>query len=243
VSPTPNAGAARPDGVPLGETGLLGMGDVDDPLAQPTRARLFARLRELRRPAGTIELAEAVGLHRNGVRMHLERLEEAGLLRRTRERQQGRGRPRDLWTIAPDARPGGALPAGYLALSRWLARAVPAQPARLREIERTGRDIGRELAPGDAARGEPAMEATLSALGFQPATRTGPPGHVTYCLGNCPFRAAVRENQPVVCTLHRGMTRGLLDVLLPDARLANFVPRDPDEAGCLIELDRLPGDT
>jgi hypothetical protein len=29
-------------------------------------------------------------------------------------------------------------------------------------------------------------------------------------------------------------------VLLADARLADFVPRDPDEAGCLIELDRVP---
>jgi predicted ArsR family transcriptional regulator len=86
------------------------------------------------------------------------------------------------------------------------------------------------------------MEATLSALGFQPTTQTGPPGHVTHRLGNCPYRAAVRENQPVVCTMHRGMTRGLLDVLLPEARLADFVPRDPFEAGCLIEIDRLPRD-
>jgi predicted ArsR family transcriptional regulator len=217
------------------------IGGIDDPLTQRTRARLFERLRELRRPAGTIELAEAVGLHRNGVRLHLERLEAAGLVRRTRERQ-GRGRPRDVWTIAPEARPGGALPTGYLALGRWLARATPARPARLREIERAGRDIGRELAPREAAEGRLAMEATLSALGFQPTTQTGPPGHVTHRLGNCPYRAAVRENQPVVCTMHRGMTRGLLDVLLPEARLADFVPRDPFEAGCLIEIDRLPRD-
>jgi len=40
----------------------------------------------------------------------------------------------------------------------------------------------------------------------------------------------------VVCTLHRGLTRGLLDVLEPKAKLVGFVPRDPDEAGCLVEL-------
>jgi hypothetical protein len=39
-----------------------------------------------------------------------------------------------------------------------------------------------------------------------------------------------------VCTLHRGMTRGLLDAIAPRTRLAGFVPRDPDTAGCLIEL-------
>ena len=36
--------------------------------------------------------------------------------------------------------------------------------------------------------------------------------------------------------LHRGITRGLLDVLEPGAKLAAFVPHDPDRAGCEIEL-------
>ena len=46
----------------------------------------------------------------------------------------------------------------------------------------------------------------------------------------------VLENQPAICTLHKGITRGLLDVLDPHAKLAGFVPHDPDEGGCLIEL-------
>ena len=87
-----------------------------------------------------------------------------------------------------------------------------------------------------------AMAATLTALGFQPRTKHGGGGQLTYCLGNCPYRDAVKENQQVVCTLHRGMTRGLLDELMPGARLAGFVPRDPDKAGCLIELDRVGAD-
>ena len=59
---------------------------------------------------------------------------------------------------------------------------------------------------------------------------------MTFCLGNCPYRDAVRENQEVICALHRGLTRGLLDVLEPQAKLTAFEPRDPYEAGCLIEL-------
>ena len=42
----------------------------EDVLAQPTRARLFALLGELKRPAGTVELADRLGLHPNGVRIH-----------------------------------------------------------------------------------------------------------------------------------------------------------------------------
>ena len=62
---------------------------------------------------------------------------------------------------------------------------------------------------------------------------------MTLCLGNCPYRDAVRENQAVICMLHRGITLGLLDVLDPHAKLTDFVPRDPDTAGCLIELGSL----
>ena len=59
---------------------------------------------------------------------------------------------------------------------------------------------------------------------------------MTWTLGNCPYRDAVRENQEVVCTLHRGLTRGLLDIIYPNAKLTSFVPRDPDAAGCLVEV-------
>ena len=205
-----------------------------DVLAQPTRARLFALLTELKRPAGTAELAEHVGLHPNGVRLHLERMREAGLVQRTRPRQAV-GRPRDAWAVAPGARPGDRAPSAYADLGRWLARAIAPGPRRLRDIEETGREIGRELAPARGASLKETFEAALTALGFQPRLEPANDG-LTFCLGNCPYRDAVRENQEVVCTLHRGLTRGLLDALEPGAKLTGFVPRDPDKAGCLVEL-------
>jgi predicted ArsR family transcriptional regulator len=163
-------------------------------------------------------------------------MEDAGLVARSRA-PQARGRPRDAWTIAPDARPGGAPPSAYADLGRWLARAISARPGRLRDLEATGRDIGRELAPRCVdLDGVQALEATLIALGCQPHAEPGSGELMTYRLGNCPYRDAVRENHEAVCTLHRGITRGLLDVLQPHVKLAGFVPRDPDAAGCLIEL-------
>lgn len=205
-----------------------------DVLAQPTRARLFVLLDELKRAAETAELAERLGLHPNGVRSHLDRMEAAGLVVRER-RRQARGRPRDAWTVAADARPGGEPPRGYADLGRWLARAIPARPARLRDVEVAGREIGREIAPREVETGSTdALARTVATLGFQPHSQTDSAERMTLCLGNCPYRDAVRENQQVICTLHRGMTLGLLDVLMPDARLTDFSPRDPDTAGCLI---------
>jgi predicted ArsR family transcriptional regulator len=195
-------------------------------------------LGELRRPASTDELARLVGLHPNGVRLHLERLVEAGLVVRQRA-PQARGRPRDEWSLSPTAEPGGLPPRAYAELARWLARAIPARPGRLREIERAGRDFGRELAPRDAASAEVGLRDTLTGLGFQPVIERGAAGRVSCCLRNCPYRESVKENQPVICTLHRGITQGVLDVLDPAARLVAFTPKDPDRAGCEIEIDGL----
>ncbi len=207
----------------------------DDALSQPTRARLFALLGELKRQAGTGELAERLGLHPNGVRIHLERLAQAGLVERARVRQP-RGRPPDAWRIAPEARPGGRAPSAYRDLGCWLARALRARRGGLRGIEQTGREIGRELAPPDQLAGPDALKDSLTALGFQPTITARHGGQLTICLGNCPYRDAVRENQPVICALHKGITRGLLDVLDPHASLAGFVPHDPEEAGCVVQV-------
>lgn len=81
------------------------------------------------------------------------------------------------------------------------------------------------------------MGRTLTALGFAPQRQAAEPGRVLFRLGNCPYREAVRENPPVVCAMHRGLTLGLLDRLDPGARLSDFVPKDPDRAGCLIEVE------
>jgi predicted ArsR family transcriptional regulator len=83
------------------------------------------------------------------------------------------------------------------------------------------------------------MGRTLTALGFAPQRERGELSTVVFRLGNCPYRETVRENQQVVCTLHRGLTRGLLDKLEPTARLTGFMPEDPDRAGCVIEVEGL----
>lgn len=122
---------------------------------------------------------------------------------------------------------------------RWLARATESGSRGLRGIEAAGREIGRELSSRQGTTGEDAFQTTLTSLGFQPRLEARTGERLTVSLDNCPYRDAVRENQPVICTLHRGITRGLLDVIAPDAKLAGLEPHDPDRAGCLIKLTEM----
>lgn len=212
--------------------GLAPRGDV---LAAPARSRIFALLVERGGAADTSDLAAALGLHPNGVRRHLEQMADAGLLERRRE-QGKRGRPRDRWVIAPDAEPGGERPTAYADLANWLSQAVRDDPDAHREIEGLGRRIGHGLAPEGSANPVEAFQEVLTALGFQPRLEQGGGGDLVCRLGNCPYRDSARDNADVVCTLHRGITTGLLAELDPKAELKRFEPRDPHLAGCLVEV-------
>jgi predicted ArsR family transcriptional regulator len=212
---------------------------ADELLADRSRARLFALLADRARPATTSELAEAMQLHPNGVRRHLAALEAAGLVTRAHT-EGGRGRPADTWMAAPGATAGPATSSAYRELARWLARAVAGGATEPDGMRAVGRAIGRELA---ADEGAPERDADddrigghLASMGFAPQRLPMADGRTAFMLGNCPYCDAVRENQPAICGLHRGMTEGLLEVLLPAAELTRFVAEDPRSAGCLIEI-------
>ncbi len=214
----------------------------DDVLAQRTPARIFSLLAGRATPASAETLASALGLHPNGVRRHLERMHEAGLVERRRS-QGRRGRPGNLWEIAPGADPGGEPPTSYADLAGWLARAIPPGRNRLREVEKAGEEIGRELAPSERVE-DPVdgFRRALASLGFRPALEgSGEDGFVCR-LENCPYREPVRENQAVVCALHKGITSGLLAQLLPGTRLVRFEPHDPELAGCVLGVSGSVGD-
>ena len=85
-----------------------------DALVQTTRRRIFELFAEFGGAVSTDDLAARVGLHPNGVRAHLARMQEAGLVVRRRA-AQARGRPRDEWAVAPDAE---ASPEAYRSLAR-----------------------------------------------------------------------------------------------------------------------------
>lgn len=209
-------------------------------LSQPTRASIVRLLADRKRPMRTDDLAAHLGLHANGVRLHLDRLRAAGLVER-RIVPGPRGRPRHEWALTAEAVTGREPATAYRDLATWLARGAPRVDSALTAVELAGVDIGREI--GGNARSETDSEsatehlhAALHGFGFAPAVSTPTEHRTRFTLHHCPYRDAVVENATAVCTLHRGITKGLLDRLAPTGSLAAFVPNDPDQAGCQIDV-------
>lgn len=205
---------------------------------KPTEARIVDLLRAADAPLDTATIAARLGLHPNGVRTQLQRLDRGGIVESDTAHGEV-GRPRTLWRVTPQAIAEADLPHTGWAMARSLARAIPATPARLREVEAAGVDLGLELAADIGAaggtEGQDPIGRALAALGFAPRRHFN--GAVTrYELCRCPYAEAVRENPAVVCTLHRGVVRGVLKSLGSDAELTGFVPHPPDIAGCIVEI-------
>lgn len=231
--------------------GISGHGpnpEATGPVAPISKARagVLDRLRATPGPRGVEELATESGQHANTVREHLDALEAAGLATRTTASRTGRGRPASLYTAAmPDP-----APAGYAALVVALAHHITAtseDPAAA--AESAGRQWARSLngsahsAPGLSANAPIPSEAvqlrarrevagTLNESGFGVLANDDA---TELTLTTCPIVAAARENPEVVCSVHLGLAKGLLEgrgVSAQGATLAPFaVP-----GGCRLSL-------
>jgi len=160
---------------------------------------------------GVRELADAVGLHPNTVRQHLDQLVEARLVGRDTAPRMGRGRP----ALRYAAKPGSdeQEPVAYRALAGVLAEQVALLPnsvgVALTAGERWGRALAHE-ATGSAATTNAIgrLVGLLDAAGFAPEAPVADGGPIR--LRHCPFGTLARANGAVVCGIHLGLMRGAL---------------------------------
>lgn len=190
-------------------------------LGDATRYAMYRELATSTRALTALDLADALGLHPNTVRLHLERLRDAGLVEVEAVRRGTVGRPQHVYTLAADAPgltfdpPSHALLAGLLAALAERAGALPADAGTV------GRGWGAEA--GRRARTRScvkALSAELERLGFDPAG-DGPGDEVTIAFLHCPFRDLAEAYPELVCNLHRGICEGIVDTV-GGGRVAEF---------------------
>lgn len=183
-----------------------------------------------RGPLTVPEVAELVRLHPNTVRFHLDGLVEQGLAERTSEERDVPGRPRALYSAAPQTRHVGRR--SYRLLAQIL---VGYLAAHIEQPEKAAQDAGEEWgrfltnrpAPFrrvDATAATRALTDKLDDIGFDPEAVTAGRRREIF-LRHCPFREAAEQHSKVVCSVHLGLMRGVLGALdAPLGRLDEILP-------------------
>jgi predicted ArsR family transcriptional regulator len=210
--------------------------DLLKALGDNTRYAIYLELARSPHPLATADIAETLGLHVNTVRPHLELMREVGLLEVQSDNRGSVGRPQHRYLLAADAPSLGLEPPTFPVLARMLLRAAALAGTGPEEAADAGREQGR--ADGFAAQRGPCLEALVSELdrlGFDPAV-AGDDETATIAFAHCPFRELAEANPDLVCSLHRGLVEGFVDVVGDgEVEVADFhslVDRTP----CQVEL-------
>ncbi|HEX5114618.1 MAG TPA: helix-turn-helix domain-containing protein [Pseudonocardiaceae bacterium] len=215
------------------------------PMLGESRGRVLDVLRAAGQPVGVQEVAERIGLHANTARFHLDGLVDAGLAERHAEDRNQPGRPRAVYLATTTDVPAGQRSYRLLAemLTSLVADTVP-EPGKAAETagEAWGRYLADKPAPSqrvDAAEGVRRLSTVLADAGFSP-DQVDDPDRPVIPLRHCPFREVAEQHQDVVCALHLGLMRGVLDEVrapLKADRLEPFV----EPSLCLAHLAPLTG--
>jgi len=181
-------------------------------LADETRYAMYRELAASTRPLPAHELAERLGLHANTVRLHLERLREAGLVEVEAVHRGTVGRPQHVYALAPDAPPIGFDPPSHALLAGLLATLAERVGADAADAAGTGRAWGAEATRRTRSRScVAALNAELGRLGFDPAAEELADGTTSIAFLRCPFRELAEAYPELVCNLHRGICEGVVD--------------------------------
>jgi predicted ArsR family transcriptional regulator len=225
---------------------------ADVPTVPPlgdSRARVLGVLQDANAPLGVAEVAERVGLHTNTARFHLDGLVDAGLAVRSSEARDQPGRPRSLYAASANSAPVGRR--SYRLLAEILTSYLASQNKRPDDAAlAAGTEWGRFLAtPPGPFRQVSAAEATeqlidvLDDVGFAPQSTAARRGRQQVVLHHCPFREAAEEHRDVVCSVHLGLMRGLLDEIDAPVQVQRLDPFVEPDIKCVTHLvsRRRPG--
>jgi predicted ArsR family transcriptional regulator len=183
-------------------------------LGDETRFAMYRELAQSTTPLSAQDLADALGLHANTVRLHLERLREAGVVDVEAVHRGTVGRPQHYYSLAPGAPGLGFDPPAHALLAGLLAAMAERIGADSTDAEQTGHAWGVEAGrrtPGRSCLDS--LAAELARLGFQPAADedVDENGQARIDFLHCPFRELAEAYPELVCNLHRGLCEGVVD--------------------------------
>ncbi|MFP1155401.1 helix-turn-helix transcriptional regulator [Mycobacterium sherrisii] len=221
-------------------------GAGSEPAESANRRRQVLRtLRAAREPLTILAIADALGVHPNTVRFHLDSLVAAGQVEQVGPGRKGPGRPPLMFRAVRQMDRGGTR--HYEVLAEILTAALAGDKDPGAKALAAGRAWGRRLDPGTAPRPAEAPEQAidrlmdlLDRLGFAPERRRET-GAQQVGLRHCPFLEIAENRSNVVCSVHLGLMQGALEswaAPVTAERLEAFV--EPDLCLAHLELQEAP---
>jgi predicted ArsR family transcriptional regulator len=198
-------------------------------LGDETRFSMYQELAGFTSALTATELAGRLGLLANTVRLHLERLREAGLVDVEPVHRGTVGRPQHGYSLAPGAPGLGFDPPSYTLLAGLLAPLAERLGADADDAAAAGHawgiEAGRRTRSKSCAK---ALSAEMSRLGFDPSS-TEHAGVTDIAFLHCPFRELAEAYPELVCNLHRGIAIGVAEAVGGGTveEFATLYDRDP----------------
>jgi predicted ArsR family transcriptional regulator len=224
---TPNKTVSALKICPTGAYGQRMDLEVLKALGDETRYALYRELAVSTAPRSAGELADALDLHANTVRLHLERLKDAGVVDVEVIHRGTVGRPQHRYSLAPGAPGLGLDPPAHVLLAGLLAALAETAGADATAARSAGRAWGRQSAVRTTTRSPQPSRGCLNALaqeldrlGFEPAVDSDPEAVGAGTDGgagtrieflHCPFRELAEAYPELVCNLHRGICEGVAE--------------------------------
>ena len=207
-------------------------------LGDETRYAMYSELATSTKPLSAHDLADRLGLHPNTVRLHLERLREAGLVDVDAVHRGTVGRPQHIYSLAPGAPTLGLEPPAATVLSGLLAALADRMGAVADDAVAIGHSVGAKAVrrtPGSSC--VEALEAEMARLGFDPALDDD--GSMAFL--RCPYRELAEAYPELVCHLHRGICEGVVDAAGGGRveRFATLYDRDPCQVVVALSTDTI----
>jgi predicted ArsR family transcriptional regulator len=204
---------------------------IPAPVTGGSRGRVLAALRESGVPLPVPALCARTGLSATAVRFHLEHLAEAGAVQVRRDPDHhSPGRPALLYTALPSEAVDPA--AAYRVLAGVLAGELP-RSKRARVAVAAGRAWAARLpVPSELDNPVTTLMSLFARTGFDPALAAD--GR-TIELRRCPFMALAAQQPEVICSVHLGLARGVLDAVGVRTRV-HLVPVLDAPGPCLVHL-------
>ncbi len=222
-------------------------------MSDPTRYDIYRYILSFPDMVTVQDIADQFTIHPNVARLHLNKLEEAGMVTSDyRKPGSAGGRPAKIYGISDHAVSLNFPPRDFQLLSDILLDALSRLgPDGLRVIKAAGRDYGRQMArkflnargldPVTAGSGDllNAFQNLMSHYELQPAIVEDEvdPGF-DFKIGYCTFKEVASSHPDLVCQLHRFMILGAAEEFFGEVQVKEEARMTQGELACIYAIEK-----